>query len=284
MLGLKYRRRVSAAIAGGTVAMTGCVDRVIVDLSDSGADDSADSGETETGGYYDTDSYVDPDPTTTTAGPTGDPTGDPTGPVSTQPQLINVVAISPQTLELYFTEPMAAPSAVDPSSFRLSLAYSYYYDGKYGAYGGTYYSDLSRFTGGEYCYDYCSYCYKYYDEEYCYKYYGGDYCEEYCYYQSGPPINVISIAQSSYADRLLVNLDTPLTSTVCNGVNNYVENWRGGGMFLHYGNLGTPVTDAMGELLPPIADHWVIPPRPNYAYTEGYFTQMVPFIPITCPF
>ena len=286
MLGLRFSRMVHAAIAGGSLAATGCVDRLILDPS---LRDTSDS-ESDTGDDTDTTTGGDPSgdptsPTTTSAGPTSvtspttvDPSTTTVGPVDGPPLLLDVRIIEPTTLELYFSEAMAPPSSVDPAQFRLSLAYSNYYN-EYYQWGGTFYQDLKQFTGEQYCYEYC-WC-KYYKYDYCQAYY----CQDYCSQQPGLPITPISLAQSTLGtERLLVYLDTPISGQVCDVLAQYQEQFTGSGLFLHFSNNGPPLLDTQGEQLLPIAEHWVLPPHTDYAYEQGYFPAMDPFIPIDCPF
>ena len=66
------------------------------------------------------------------------------------PMLIEAMLVDPVSLELYFSEPIAATGAVDPSKFRLSAAFA---NGNYSY--GTFYADLGRWNGEEKCYEYC---------------------------------------------------------------------------------------------------------------------------------
>lgn len=288
--------------------MGGCVDRLLLDpaLLDSGSDTETgtetDGFSTETDGPTSSGDTGSSDPTNptnptsptnptlTTTGPTTSPTDptlptsatnptNPTGiPIAGPPQLIDVQVLDGNVLELYFNEAMTDPSAIDPNNFRLSLSYSNYYGNGY-EYGGTFYADLSRFTGEEICNEYC-YC-EYYDE-YCEE----EYCNEYCYTQPGPPIMPIGLSPTpGLGDRFQLILDTPITTQICDRVREYQQNWSSAGIFLHYSNNAAPlVSDSQGELLAPIAEHWVLPPQREYSYVPGYFDAMVPFIPINCPF
>jgi hypothetical protein len=291
MLGLRFSRMVHAAIAGGSLAPAGCVERLLLDpaLLDSSSDTDSSTGDPGTATADTEDPTFGPTSPTNPTNPTNptsitdpstvtDPTTPTTGPVEGPPQLLDVRLIDPLTLELYFSEAMANPTSVDPGLFRLSLAYSNYY-AEYYEWGGTFYQDLKQFTGEQQCYEYC-WC-KYYKYDYCYDYY----CGESCYQQPGPPINPIVLTTSTNgSDRLLLALDSPITPEVCNAVDQYQQQWTGSGLFLHYSNNGAPVVDTQGEQLLPIAEHWVLPPHKDYGYEQGYFPAMTPFIPIACPF
>ena len=275
MLGLRFSRLVHAAIAGGPLATVGCVGPLIpvpsLDTDESSSDGSGSTSEDETTDGTTTSPSTTANPTTSTSSTTA-------GPVEGPPLLLDVQVIQPTTLELYFSEAMGPPTSVDPGLFRLSLAYSNYY-AEYYQWGGTFYQDLKQFTGGETCYEQCWCEYYYYD--YCQSYY----CMDFCYQQPGPPINVIAVSPSSGGtDRLLLTLDVAISSPICNVVDQYKEQWSGSGLFLHYSNNGAPVLDTQGEQLLPIAEHWVLPPHTDYAYEQGYFPAMTPFIPIACPF
>ncbi len=246
------------------------------------------STESESESFGETETTTGGDPTgmptspSTSANPTTPTTVDPSTttamPMDGPPQLLDVRLIDARTLELYFSEAMAPPTNVDPGLFRLSLAYSNYYTDYYD-WGGTFYQDLKFFTGQEYCYEYC-WC-KWYEYYYCQEYY----CQEWCSQQPGPPINAVSITQStSSSDRLLLALDAPVTGQICGVVDRFQDQWTSAGLFLHYSNNGPPVLDTQGEQLAPIAEHWVLPPQRDYAYERGYFPSMIPIIPIDCPF
>lgn len=263
--------------------MVGCADRVL-GQTDS---DSATGGATDP-----TSNPSDPssDPTSDPSNPTSDPTSDPTDPTNSSldgpPQLLDVRVIDADALELFFSEAMGDPSAVDASLFRLSIArgYSYYGYGKYN-YENTFYWDLSRFSGGTTCYEYC-WCDDYVGNE-C----QSEVCNEYCNSQEGPSIDPVSVeAHPSAGDRLILRLDSALVAGVCEAANN---GGGGGpapgqsvtGLFLHYSNNGSPViTDREGESLAPLAEHWVLPPRSTQRYGEGFFAAMDPYIRIECPF
>jgi hypothetical protein len=252
-------------------------------LQDSSSDTESTGGATESETQGPTGNPTSPTNPTNPTNPTSvtnptDPTTPTTGPVEGPPQLLDVRLIDSFTLELYFSEAMADPTGIDPGLFRLSLAYSNYY-AEYYEWGGTFYQDLRQFTGEEYCYEYC-WC-KYYEYDYCQEYY----CGESCYPQPGPPVTPISMSVSpSGSDHMLLSLDTPIEARICDAVVQFQEQWAGSGLFLHYSNNGAPVLDTQGESLLPIAEHWVLPPHKNYAYEEGYFPSMQPFIPIDCPF
>lgn len=303
MLGFRFGRWVHAAIAGGTLAMTGCVDRLL-DATLDGSSDSSDDTDSDSGSSGDgTDSSgtstnsTEPTSPTNPSGPTDptvnpttptDPTVDPTDPtdptddiVNGPPQLVDVRMISPTVMEMVFSEAMGPVSDIDVTAFRLSVAFANYYSGKYD-YGGTNYQALSVFNGEEVCYEYCYCDYKY--DEYCYKYYG-DECFENCYQQPGPPIGLRTLEFTPGTfNRVQATLDSPINN-VCNAVRQVQEGWDAGGLFLHYSNNVFPaVVDSQGEPLLPIAEHWVLAPGQDFAYQSGYFQQMVPFIPVDCPF
>lgn len=276
---------VHAAIAGGSLALVGCVDRAIVDPS-LAATDSVGGGTVGGGTTGGTDPTVGPtsgsptDPTTNPTTPT-DPT-DPTGrpipvPMPGPPQLIDAQILQNNVVELFFSEPMADPSAVDPSKFRLSFAWSSRYYGYDDGY--TFYANLSRYTGAEQCYEYCWCDYYYYD--YCYD----DYCYEYCYTVPGPSVDGISLALGASADRILMTLSSSITSSVCSAVRRREDQGRDAGLFVHYTNNGSPqITDTDSEGLDAIAEHWALPPQRDDAYQRGVFPALDPFIPIPCNF
>lgn len=292
MLGLRFSRLVHAAIATGSLGMTGCVDRVIVDPTLGTIDTD---GGTDSGSASDTDSGPDPtDPTSPTTDPTNptDPTS-PTGPGPTTattgpqpmpgpPMLIDAEIIEPNVIELYFSEPMADPSGVDPAKFRLSAAWSRHYSYYGDEWGGTYYQEVGRLNGEEVCMEEC-WC-DYYDYDYCY--YGPEYCQEWCYTQPGPPVTAIALQlHPVHSSRMLLTIDNAITSSVCRRLDDYADFADSVGLFVHYTNNGSPdIDDTDSEQLDAIAEHWTLPPREDWAYMQGDFPAMPMLIPISCPF
>jgi hypothetical protein len=268
-----------AALAGQVLA-AGC-GRSIVPYEDTDdPSDSTDSDPTEpttitvTGPDPTVDPTVDPtDPTTVTVTVT-DPTVDPTGPIPQPgpPQLVDGYFLDAARVELVFSEPIAAVGAIDPAKFRMSAA-------SHGAYygDGTRYADLGVWNGEEVCYEYC---------------YGDDYgdtddnCNEYCYTQPGPPVHVATVTNSNYyAERVTLQLDQLITATVCDRLNQQIEQGAdAAAIFLHYSNNGPGIVDTDNEQFEALAEHWVLLPSQNYSYQEGFFPFMVPFVPIDCPF
>lgn len=268
MLGLKFSRLVHATLAGGSLALAGCVDRAY-DFGDGGAvDPDPTEGDTETG----------PDPTNGTVDPTVDPTTDPPPPpdVPGPPQLIAVGFSDNLTLALTFSEPLASPQSVDPRQFRLSAAMAPQNQEYYYAYG-TYYSEVGRWNGtGYFCDEYCY--------EYCYEDYCNERCWEYCYTPPGPPIHFSAITQlPDRPDILLLTLDNGIGGGVCAHLQQYPEEWISE-LFVHYTQGATPVTDNVGEPLAPIAEHWALQPDLQYSYLEGTLPFMQPQLPIPCVF
>lgn len=260
-----------AALAGGTLALSGCVDRAY-DFGDGGADDSD-----PTEGETDTD--TGPDTTNGTVDPTTTPTTEPPPPpdVPGPPQLIAVGFADNLTLALTFSEALAPPTAVDPRQFRLSAAIAPQGEQYYYTYG-TYYSEVGRWNGADYHCD--EYCY-----EYCYEDYCNERCWEYCYTPPGPPVHVAAITQlPDRPDILLLTLDNGVGPGVCAHLKQYPEQWVHD-LFVHYTTQGAaPVTDIVGEPLAQIAEHWVLQPEQEYSYLEGTLPFMQPVLPIPCVF
>jgi hypothetical protein len=277
MVGLRFRKFVNAAIATSSLTVSGCVSRLLPDPA-FGGDDSDDSA--GTGGSADTGNPSDPTKpgNPTNPGNPSDPSDDtgPSVPIDGPPQLIDVRVLDAAQIELFFSEPLASAQSVDPKKFRLSAAAARDY---YGYYSGTWYQEIGNFDGEQTCYEYC-WC-PYY--EYCYD--GeGEYCNEYCYTQPGPPLAVVSVADHpDHADRLILHLERPLSSRVCQGLRD-LEQSGDVGMFIHYSNNGSPaVVDTQGDALDAIAEHWVLESQ-NYSYTPDIFPNLDPFLPIDCPF
>ncbi len=276
MLGLRFSRLVHASLAGGSLVLGGCVSRAY-DFDEGGEDDPEPTGTAST---TDVDPTVDPttvgpttSPTTTATDPTIDPT-DPTGPppeMPGPPQLIAAELLDDLQLLLTFSEPLAAPQAVDPRQFRLSAAYApkgqYYYQ------YNTYYQEIGSWNGM--CYEQCyEYCYDTGCEEYCW-----DYC------QPGPPVRVGAIAQPlDRPDLLVLTLDNAIGPGVCTQLETFPSQWATG-LFIHYTPDGSAqVTDLVGERLGDIGEHWALQPDRQWTYTQGTFPLMEPVIPIPCPF
>lgn len=268
-------------LASGTVGSGGCVDRAYdFGLIAGGTGSDTDSG---TGTTDATDTSV----TDPTVDPTVDPT-DPTDPTGTlpgvpgPPQLLEIRFIGNATLELRFNEPMSPPTGVDPTQFRLSLGYGQSYPDEYGTF--TVYQEIGQFNGGEgcyqYCYDPCDYDY----DTGCADS-GGRMCNEYCYPVPGPPVRGFSIQlDPTYDDRLLLGLDQGIAGGVCSAISNGSEG-SASGLFLHFTDDGAPVPDAQGELLLPIGERWALLPDEYFYYRpDAFFPELVPFLPIPCPF
>jgi hypothetical protein len=276
---LKNYQWVHVVLAGGSVGLSGCVDRAYDFGLQNGPSDSEGDSDGTTGGPTDPTNPSDP------SDPTVDPTDPPPG-IPGPPQLIDVRFLDNLTLALTFNEPMQSPLDIDPSAFRLSLGsggnFEPYYGYGYQGYKWTFYNDLRNYSGEQVCNEYCwDYCYDYYDP-YCYD---GGYCYEFCYSTPGPRILPFALRLDE-ADpaRIILGLDNGISAGVCDRAQSpgpeYVE-----GLFLHYTDKFTPVVDSQGELLAPIAQQWALQPEVDYLYTPNqFFPEMNPFLPIPCPF
>ena len=269
MLGLKFGRWVHVSIAGGSLTLGGCVDRAY-DFGDSGSFDPGDPDDPN-----DPNDPSDPDPTAEP--PVPDPPPVPPG-IPGPPALLDAQFSDNLTLQLTFTEPLAPAEAVDPRQFRLSTAITD--DQGYG-FEGTVYQEVGQLNGygncEEYCYEYCDY-------DYCY-----EECNDYCYNPPGPPVRVIAITQIPERPEMMwLTLDNGITPNLCerleDGGNNFPEELTAD-LYIHYLAAGAaPVTDSEGELLPPLAEHWVLIPDEEFTYVEGKLPFMNPRLPIPCPF
>jgi hypothetical protein len=284
MLGLKRTVKVGAALAGGSLVLGGC-GRNLVQLDDAGGTSGTDdTGSSASATATDPTMTTSPtDPTVSTGDPTGT-TGEPL-PQPGPPMLIDARFLDNLTVELFFSEPIVPPDAVDPTKFRLSIGVSW--GGYYGPYGYTQYLDIGQWNGDEVCQEYC--CYNY---EYCYDYDGdGDYCYEWCYQQPGPPLKIAQVRGSSgYASRAQLVLDQSIKSQVCEQISDWLDGGYGysniGGIFVHYSNNGATAIVDSDESLPldAIAEHWVVLANQQNLSVQGQFPLMNPFIPIDCPF
>lgn len=272
MVRLSLQRHVPVLVATGALAI-GCGPRVLGADTD-GTDDATGTSNSSDPTVNPTDPSGNPtsDPT---VNPTMDPTVDPTAtmPLPGPPQLIDAVVRDAFTVELFFSEPIAAITAIDPTKFRMSAAFSnsYYND-------STWYADLGQWNGEEVCMEYC-YGSDYGDS-------GGQHCNEWCYTPPGPQVHVQSIVNSPYADRAIMALDQPMTANLCKQLANKIETNGAteAALFLHYSNNGAGITDQDGEQLDAIAEHWVLLSNQTYSYQQGTFPFMNPYIPIACPF
>lgn len=279
-----------AVMAGSTLGVTGCASRTFDFGFDTEAGDGSGSGsDSDTGGVPITSDPTTPtnptDPTSDPTTPTNptDPTTDPTDPTSDPsqpPQLIDVRFLDNLTLQLTFSEAMQSVEAVDPTIFRLSMAFGATED-YYGDNPMTFYQEVGYSIQDPYCYD--RYCYErcYYDDESggnCY-----DYCYDYCPYQS-QQVQVFD-ARNDSADptKIILSLDRGITNSVCSIFGEVPPEFTGG-LFLHYTDERPPLPmDTEGQGLFPIGKHWVDNPDGS-VQVEGFFPQLNPMLPIPCPF
>jgi hypothetical protein len=207
-----------------------------------------------------------------------------TGPSSPPgpPMLIEGRMVDPLTVELVFSEPIAATGAITPSNFRLSAAFA---NGYYSY--GTFYADLGRWNGTEMCYQYC------YGDTYGGEVGGevggygesGQNCNEWCYTPPGPPVHVIGVTNGAYSDRVLLTLDQMISANVCSQFQLKLQQGAdASAIFVHYSNNGPGITDLDGEQLAAISEAWVLLTTQYYSYQPKFFPLMNPFIPIECPF
>lgn len=265
MLGLRIGPGVHAALAGGTLALTGGCP------SNGGDTDTDTDTDTDSSGTSDTE-----DPTTTTPttiDPTTDPPPPPPPPVdSTPPQLIAVELLDPQILRLTFTEAIASVDAVNPKRFRLSLAFyrpEYYY-----SQARTTYYDLEIFNNERVC------------EYVCYEY---DYCYEQCTYLPPQPVDPIDVVPDTYdPTQAILLLSSPIFTRVCQTAANFgggfPEGSRGG-LLLHYAAGGAAqITDQAALPLASIGIEWVKTDEQYMFVDYANFPDLNPFLPIPCPF
>jgi hypothetical protein len=254
----------SILLVGGAVPLGGCTDRI---LEAAFADTDA-SAQTDA---FDDDG-VDPssaDPSDTHPSDTqGDPSaGEPEPePLPGRPQLVDVRFIDADSLQLTYSEPMAAPAQADPTAFRLSMALVYDYEGTQQE---TFYIDPTYYNGELYCGTSCSP--------------GG--CYDYCYGAPGPSVVAVGLSlDGTDARRIVLELDNPVSAGVCRTLDSFTTFGDSHGLFLHYTDDRPGVTDAAGEPALPLAEHWTLMPGKLYAYAGGSFPALDPLLPIPCPF
>jgi hypothetical protein len=257
MLGLRISRIV--ALAGGGLTLTGCP---------GGGEDTDSESDTDTSGTDTTDSG---EPTTTLA-PTTDPPPPPPPPADvTPPLLLGAEFIDPQILRLTFTEPLAPLDQVNPKRFRLSIGR--YSNDYYGNYDRTNYTDPEQYNHNSYC------------GEVCYEYY-------YCYYQcyDGPPLalDVLDVLADAYNPaQVVLLLEQPATNGLCQFINAISGNPEApAGLLLHYADGGaTQIADLAGIPLLGFGETWVKNSETDFMYVDDLlFPELVPFLPIPCPF
>lgn len=259
MLGLRFNRLVHATLAGGSVALTGC----------PGGGQDTDS-DTDTDGSSD---GTDSDEPTTTVSPTTDPPPPPPPPADvTPPLLVAVEFLDPQILRLTFTEPIAPVDEVNPKRFRLSVG-RYIKNEYYGNYQRTIYNDPEQYNHQQYCNEVC---YDYYD------------CYYQCYY--GPPLSLDALdvlADAYNPSQVIVLLEQPATTNLCNLVNSLSSNPDlPGGLLLHYADGGAAqITDLAAIPLLGFGETWVKESETPFMYVDNVkFPELVPLLPIPCPF
>lgn len=262
MLGLRFSRLVHAALASGGLTLTGCP-------GGGGDSESESESETESDGSDTSDS--DPTTTTSTTNTTDVPPPPPPPPVDVPPALVSIELLDPQILRLTFTEGMAPVDLVNPKRFRLSVG-RYVPEQLYG-YTRTLYSDVEGYNRQEYCNDNC---YDYYE------------CYYQCYYGPPLPIDVLDALSDGYnPSQVLLLLSQPVTRSLCNFVNGVAGNpSTPGGLLLHYADGGSSqLTDLAGLPLTGFGETWVKESETNFRYVDDLqFPEMVPFLPIPCPF
>lgn len=258
MLGLRFSRLVHAALAGGGLTLTGC--------PGGGQDSESESeSETESDGGTDTD-----DPTTTTSTTDVPPPPPPPADV-TPPGLLAVELLDPQILRLTFTEAIAPVDTVNPLRFRLSLGR--YQPANYYGYTRTLYSDPTPYNHEQYCVEQC------YDDYNCYYQ---------CYYGPNLELDVLDALPDAYNPaQVVLLLAQPIKTSLCNIVNNINSNPNTpGGLLLHYADGGaSQITDLAGLPLAGLGKTWVKESGTSFMYTnDAKFPELVPFLPIPCPF
>jgi hypothetical protein len=271
MLGLRLRPSVHAALAGGTLVLTGgCPSHGDDTGTDTDTDTDTDSG---TGTGTDTEDPTAPTTTLspTTITPTTEPPPPPPPPDTTPPALIAVELLDPQILRLTFTEALGPVDQVNPKRFRMSLA----------RYQPQYYYNTPR-TG---YYDIDLVNYELDCEYVCYY----DYCYEQCTSLPGVAVDAVDVLPDAYNPaQAIVLLSSPIFPRTCQvaaDLANEQPPGSRGGLFLHYAGGGNAeITDTVGLPLPSIGIEWIKTPE---NYTQVYyanFPDMNPFLPIPCPF
>ena len=261
MLGLRLRPSVHAALAGGTLVLTGgCPSHGDDTETDSDTDTDTD---TDTGTGTDTE---DPTAPTTTLSPTTPTTEPPPPPPvdTTPPQMIAVELLDPQILRVTFTEAIAPVDLVNPKRFRLSVGRyrpAYYYSSQ-----RTVYYDLGVFNTPE-----CDYYY------------------EPCYYEPPLPVDALDVLPDAYDPaQVIVLLTNPIFPRVCQIAAQAADpNPPGGrgGLFLHYAAGGNAeITDLVGLPLADIGLEWIKFQEDYMAVDYANFPELNPFLPIPCPF
>ena len=254
MLGLRIERLAHAALAGGSLALTGCP---------GGGQDTDSDTDSSTG-----DSSSDSDDPTT-LNPTTDPPPPPPPPVdNTPPALVDIEFLDPQILRLSFTEAIAPVDQVNPKRFRLSVAN--YRNSDYYGYSRTLYFDPAQFNAVSYC-DYDCYGYD---------------CYEPCYQGPPTPVDVIDVLPDAVnpAQAVLL-LAQPILPSLCQTANSLGGGAGQGGLLLHYADGGAAqITDLVGLPLAPRGKTWIVQaPIQQLMIENANFPEMSPLLPVPCP-
>lgn len=186
--------------------------------------------------------------------PAPDTTVDPTAP----PRLVAARFLDRTTIELSFTEPLAPPTGVDPTKFRLSIAEAYaFHEFEHSrCFRSTNYFDLSDGLG---VYVHC------------------EPTDPQC---TGPLTSVSALSlDPEDPERLRLTITPELDLRRCDQLR-YSET---GGIFVHFSAAAIPtITDADNQPLDDIASHWALSSERNLT-RDAIFPAMDAFVPIPCP-
>lgn len=250
MLGLRIDRLAHVALAGGSLALTGCPGGG--QDTDSGTGSS--TGDSDSGGP------------TTTFDPT---TAPPPPPVdNVPPALLGVEFLDPQILRLTFTEAIAPVEQVNPKRFRLSVAA--YRSKDYYGYSRTFYLDPAQFNHISSCDDDC------YDYD----------CYYPCYNGPPVPVDVLDVLPDAVnPNQAVLLLAQPILPSLCDVANSLAAGQGGGGLLLHYADGGAAqITDLVALPLAARGKSWILQAPAQQMYVDNQsFPEMNPLLPIPCP-
>ncbi|MFV8754093.1 hypothetical protein ACNOYE_26405 [Nannocystaceae bacterium ST9] len=238
---------------GGTDSSSSTSESSTSDSSTEGSDSSTEGdSSTDTGDSSTTDTT---DTTTDTTTDATDTTSDTTDTETTGGgdfQLIEATfADDFATLVLTFSDVVGPVDMVEPTDFRISMAWTYSVMYKE-LYELSYYIDPNLYIGGM------------------------------------ETVGMLGISNGPNPDQISLALDPALDPDACGGPANYLADIPLGvtadaNLFPHYSPGSTPVTSEGGVELAPIGPDWVLAPV-DYTFIVAYhWPNLDPQIPIACP-
>ncbi len=177
---------------------------------------------------------------------------------ATPPRLLEGSFLDRTTVELHFTEPLAPPTGVDPTKFRLSIAeadaFQEFENSR--CFRSTNYFDLSDGLG---------------------TYVNCEPTDPNC---TGPLTTVATVSlDPDDTARLRLTITPELDLRRCDQLR-YAES---AGIFLHFSAAAIPtITDATGQALEDIASRWALSSE-RHLSRDAIFPEIDTWVPLACP-